>query len=331
MTTYRTTDLSRWGAGKGANLTPTEVDLNFWDIVQQIAELSGTTGVGIDYITQSGAELTIHLTDHTTQGPFTIPTSTWTFLGAWQPLTNYIAYDVVTNNGSTYLVLYPHTSAATFSPTASDGSGHDYYGLILTNPASALPSGGTTNQVLAKVDDSDFNLYWLTVQLEILSDVALVSPLDAGHGLVWNGLHWSNSPVVTVTVGSPLYDGDAVVWDSTLEGYTTRRPVSVPQTQGGVSWTPSIDDAYTYNRFTSSSPITVSIPPSASVDFAIGTEIHGRQAGTGTITIEALSGVTLNSQDGSLNQTSGQGATFTIKKVDTDEWDVMGHLAVSSP
>ena len=29
MTVYRTDDNSRWGAGKGSNLTPTEVDLNY--------------------------------------------------------------------------------------------------------------------------------------------------------------------------------------------------------------------------------------------------------------------------------------------------------------
>lgn len=37
MTVYRTDDNARWGAGKGSNLTPAEVDLNFWGVIQRIS------------------------------------------------------------------------------------------------------------------------------------------------------------------------------------------------------------------------------------------------------------------------------------------------------
>jgi hypothetical protein len=36
----------------------------------------------------------------------------------------------VTEGGVTYLVEYPHTSAATFDPGANDGLGHNYYHLL---------------------------------------------------------------------------------------------------------------------------------------------------------------------------------------------------------
>jgi hypothetical protein len=36
MTVYRTDDVARWGAGKGSNLTPAEVDVNFWGIIQRL-------------------------------------------------------------------------------------------------------------------------------------------------------------------------------------------------------------------------------------------------------------------------------------------------------
>ena len=36
--------------------------------------------------------------------------------------------------GRVYQVLYDHVSATTFDPDANDGQGHDYYGLLLSNP-----------------------------------------------------------------------------------------------------------------------------------------------------------------------------------------------------
>ena len=41
---------------------------------------------------------------------------------------------MLTYGGRVYQVLYDHVSAATFDPGANDGQGHDYYGLLLSNP-----------------------------------------------------------------------------------------------------------------------------------------------------------------------------------------------------
>jgi len=101
------------------------------------------------------------------------------------------------------------------------------------------------------------------------------------------------------------------------------------QTESGATWTPALTDAFTYNRFTHPSSTTFFIPTNLSVPFYIGTEISGRQASSGQVAIIAESGVTLNPQDGCANLTSGTGATFTIKNVGTDEWDIMGRLVAS--
>ena len=98
------------------------------------------------------------------------------------------------------------------------------------------------------------------------------------------------------------------------------------QTQSGASWTPAITDANTYNRFTHSTTVTMTIPAYASVPFLVGTEIHGRQAAAGTVVIVGAGGVTVNLQDGSLDTTAGQGATFTVKNVAADSWDLFGRL-----
>jgi hypothetical protein len=100
------------------------------------------------------------------------------------------------------------------------------------------------------------------------------------------------------------------------------------QTQSGTLWTPALPDAWTYNRFTNSLPITVVVPSFADVVFPVGTEIRFRQAGAGQIHFIDDSGVIIHPQDNCLSISSGQGATVTIKNVAVNEWDISGRLEV---
>ena len=58
---FRTTDNAKWGAGKGSNLTPVEVDENFWDLDQRTTalEASPPAPVGIAQVTVTGSTFTI--------------------------------------------------------------------------------------------------------------------------------------------------------------------------------------------------------------------------------------------------------------------------------
>jgi hypothetical protein len=75
MTIYRTS--GAWGAGKGSNLTPAEVDENFYGHEQRIDDLesSPTEPNQIANIIQTGDTITIVMEDATTFGPFTLPRS----------------------------------------------------------------------------------------------------------------------------------------------------------------------------------------------------------------------------------------------------------------
>jgi hypothetical protein len=160
---YRTA--GPWGAGKGANLVAGEVDGNFFDVDGRLSTVEGNipdAANGIAYFAVDGNLFYVHMTDGTIQGPFALPQIAWNFRGEWQPSTLYYMNDVFTSNGSTYMVLINHTSGSVFDPGANDGSGHEYYGLLLTNPAVTLPSGGVTGQILTKVDDTDYNTTWTT-------------------------------------------------------------------------------------------------------------------------------------------------------------------------
>jgi Carbohydrate-binding module family 5/12 len=160
---YRTS--GPWGAGKGANLVAAEVDGNFYDVDQRVVALEDNlpdAANGIAYFAVSGNLFSVHMTNGTIQGPFALPQTAWNFRAEWLPTTTYNADDVVTANGSVYLVLVNHVSASSFDAGANDGAGHDYYGRLLTNPANVLPAGGDIGQYLTKTDDVDYALGWET-------------------------------------------------------------------------------------------------------------------------------------------------------------------------
>ncbi len=86
-----------------------------------------------------------------------------------------------------------------------------------------------------------------------------------------------------------------------------------------------LSDAEEYIQFISGSPISLIIPTNA-VAFPIGTTILGEQAAAGIVTVSATGGVTLHSAGG-LVASNGQYATFSLVKVGTNEWRLMGNLA----
>lgn len=158
---YRTAGL--WGAGKGANLVPGEVDGNFYDVDRRLFAVEDNlpeAANGIAFFSASGNQFYVHMTDGTIQGPFTLPHIAWNFRGEWTPTTLYSVDDVVTSNGSVYVVLINHTSNPLFDPNINDGNGHNVYGLLLTNPANVLPTGGFTGQYLYKVSNDDYAVQW---------------------------------------------------------------------------------------------------------------------------------------------------------------------------
>jgi hypothetical protein len=73
------------------------------------------------------------------------------------------------------------------------------------------------------------------------------------------------------------------------------------------------------------SAIALTIPPSSSVNYGIGTQINIMQLGAGVVTITAGVGVTLRSQ-GSKLKTNGQYSVATCVKIATDTWVVVGNL-----
>jgi hypothetical protein len=162
---FATTDNTRWGAGTGAGpagvLTPTQADIDLWNLKVAIETLQAAGGpVGISGFSVSGAELTVTMTDASTRGPFTLPVATLRSRGAWAPLTAYLVNDTFYVNGAVYTVIFAHTSASTFSAGANDGMGHNYYQEFAPNPGNAIATGGAVGQVYTKTSTADFAASW---------------------------------------------------------------------------------------------------------------------------------------------------------------------------
>jgi hypothetical protein len=88
----------------------------------------------------------------------------------------------------------------------------------------------------------------------------------------------------------------------------------------------ALADNGSYIRCTSGSATTVTVPPNSSVAFPTGAEVTVMAAGAGTVTLAEGAGVTINSLDDLLDL-SGRYAAAVLKKVGTNEWDLIGGLA----
>ena len=87
----------------------------------------------------------------------------------------------------------------------------------------------------------------------------------------------------------------------------------------------ALTDAGTFQNVNSSNNITVTIPLNSSVAFPTGTEIEIYRGGTGTVTIAAASGATINSPDGA-DEISVRYGCAVLKKIDTNAWVLGGVL-----
>lgn len=121
---YRTA--GAWGAGKGSNLTPAEVDGNFWDHEQRLLALEGASApVSISNIIKIGSQLTIFMSDGSTYGPFTLPGASFRDRGTWEPGETYYEFDVFTDPDTNlrYLVNQDHDAASSFDPAEENSDG----------------------------------------------------------------------------------------------------------------------------------------------------------------------------------------------------------------
>lgn len=251
--TFRTEDQFRWGDGLGSDLSAVLIDLNFWKLYSAVAALEDhqDSFAGIDYMVLNGDQLFVHLTDHRVLGPLTIPSSQWHPRGEWQALIGYAPFDVTSNNGRLYLVNVQHTSAATFSAFATDGFGHDLYTLILEQPATQFPAGGTLHQRLVKSSESPYQTEWLSDRIRL--------------ALFVSGQPNPSETVLQYVVADDMTFPSGLVDSVMFQGIPAG---------GDVSWTLfKDDDAIGSVDFSGPSPEAITVTFPTSIDFIPGNVI----------------------------------------------------------
>ena len=97
---------------------------------------------------------------------------------------------------------------------------------------------------------------------------------------------------------------------------------SAVRTQSGTTYTLALTDAGDYIQTTSSTAVTITVPPQSSVTWAADTEIYFEQNDTGQITIAGASGVTINSSE--TLKTAGRYSVIALKRVASDTWTLTG-------
>lgn len=125
------------------------------------------------------------------------------------------------------------------------------------------------------------------------------------------------------------FDPNATTTDGQLyrllfDPFSGSVPKAIPESTD-LTFIPELTDANKYLVWTNTDQLAVIIPAEDDVAFALGAELHFRQAAAGSIIIEGDTGVTINpSRPGFDTATPWQGANCTVKKVAEDEWDFIG-------
>ena len=115
-------------------------------------------------------------------------------------------------------------------------------------------------------------------------------------------------------------NGNDITGNPAIDG---RRAIIV---ETETSRTLSLGDAGDFIITTSAGDTTVRIPSNADVEFTTGTEIDFIQKGAGGLAIAADVGVNLNGVDGGSTSITAQWGGATIKKIDANEWIIVGKI-----
>jgi hypothetical protein len=149
------------------------------------------------------------------------------------------------------------------------------------------------------------------------ADLAALAGLTsaADKGIQFTGSGTAATYDLTTAGKALLDDASAAVQRATL-GFLE------VATEAGATFTYALTDAFKYYRFTDGSP-QVTVPANGTIAFPVGTELHGIGT-TGQVEFIEDSGVTINTPETLF--TAKAFAAFTLKKVATNEWDLMGYL-----
>ena len=205
--------------------------------------------------------------------------------------------DAITE-GATNLFL----TSAERSKLSGVEAGADVTDTANVTAAGALMDSEITNLAQVKAfDSSDY----ATAAQGATADSALQDVVDDTTPQLGGDLDVNGNNIT----GNPAIDGRrAIVTEATTEKIL------------------ALTDAGNFIVTTSDSGTEITIPTNESVAFPNGTEIDFIQKGAGQLTIVCDEGVTLNGVSAGSTAITAQWGGATIKKIDTDEWVIVGKI-----
>lgn len=165
------------------------------------------------------------------------------------------------------------------------------------------------------ITEGAVNLYLTTTERNKLTNV----PADTNNEL-------SNKLTAVVDDVTPQLGGDLDVNGNNITGNPAIDGRRAIITEATTTKTLALIDSGDFIVTTSASPTTITIPTNASVAFTVGTEIDFIQKGAGELTISGDTGVTLNGVSAGSTSITAQWGGATIKKIDTNEWIIVGKI-----
>jgi hypothetical protein len=347
---YRTA--GAWGAGNGANLTPAQVDGNFWDLHGRVDTLETTPPApnNIANISASGSQMTITMDDASTF-TVTMPTARLTWTGDWADATAYGVNNVFADpdTGNIYIVIKGHTSAATFDPDATSG-GDPVYELMISAAAGGgayiadvvlLPATSTGSATVTPTLDQANYLFltndsveggYTTLTLPTNASVAFPvgtcihlmefqyqGEFGAAGGVDVFGVNFSTKGTrgygAMITAVKIATDEWQVIGDAQINNVATvsTTTLTLPGFRRGG-----------YLNFTHASGCTVTLELDSAADYRAGDEFQLRQGGAGAVTLDFPTGVTVLSKAGTTYSTLAEGSVMTLKYIGSDVWHLFG-------
>jgi len=263
----------------------------------------------------------------------------------------------ITSSGTSNLSTVVVSSSFTTTGISFTGGGTSTIGpdnSLPTDPADLLiRSNGNVDVVLDydddessqafRVKDGDGNTMFsvdedgISVANGTASTGAVIRLGEAtANGSNYVGIQAPASLAANVTYTLPTADGTSgqvlttngsgtLSWATVATG-GGGSSYSAVRTQSGTTYTLVIGDAGDYIQTTSTTAVTITVPPQSSVAWAADTEIYFEQNNTGQLTIAAGSGVTINSSE--TLKTFARYSVIALKRVAEDVWTLTGERAL---
>lgn len=127
-----------------------------------------------------------------------------------------------------------------------------------------------------------------------------------------------------LNAGTPV-TGQVLSWNGSGLSWTASGNGLLDSTAVSSSYTLTLNDQGKVVEVTGVSPMTITIPPNASVAFPIGAVLEIYQYGVGQVVIAPGAGVTLRAAGGRTTL-AGQYSSAALRKRGTNEWTLVGDL-----